>query len=342
MRDGKDTVTALPDDRHHLSYAQSIRRRMTKPKQSHFRVVCVLVLQDGSRIVGLNDEPTPNIGGSICAERSALLRLTTEDTLRMLYDTSSTSCPTQRRIQCVYLVTDSDKPISPGMLCREFMYGHAACHADLRICVQSCNESSKPWITRLSELYPYPSLYARRSVDEQRALGQSLGEKLHHHSLLDTLAQMNKTVSLYRQELEHAISLARHATIHDDFDALHPIRYGAAAAVLDGSTVQYATACQRKILEYGSTLDAVTQLATQLFAAAKSQSTVEQPHVAKKVLFLVMSDQYGVLHPPFASGRSFLVEYGFGDALCVFHTQEGTECKAVPSDVLAPFVPNFR
>eukprot|EP00562_Extubocellulus_spinifer_P023064 CAMPEP_0178628630 /NCGR_PEP_ID=MMETSP0698-20121128/9524_1 /TAXON_ID=265572 /ORGANISM="Extubocellulus spinifer, Strain CCMP396" /LENGTH=187 /DNA_ID=CAMNT_0020267893 /DNA_START=149 /DNA_END=709 /DNA_ORIENTATION=+ len=119
-----------------LIAAHRYRLSLTPPKQSNFRVVALIFyeltsetdsescnettatttcksISTGSNkrryVVGTNDEPC-TISGSICAERAALLQL------RFL--------PNVTQITKVVIVTDSPQPISPGMLCREYMSSH--------------------------------------------------------------------------------------------------------------------------------------------------------------------------------------------------------------------------
>ena len=66
---------------------------------------------------------------------------------------------------------------------------------------------------------------------------------------------------LYLSKLDatrYLLHLAQKASQRDSRTALHPLRYGAAVLFSDGST---STAYQKKALEYGCSLDAVTQLA---------------------------------------------------------------------------------
>ena len=90
-----------------LTAANDVRLRMDRPLLSKFRVAAAVEYEDalGARAlkVGFNTEPC-SVGGSICAERSALSDL--EDA---------------RKILGVYIVSDSRAPITPGMLCREYM-----------------------------------------------------------------------------------------------------------------------------------------------------------------------------------------------------------------------------
>ena len=85
------------------------------PNQSSFRVVAVVFfsrMQGGVRrqerfhVVGSNDEPN-SIVGSICAERAALMQLS------FVLDIEE--------VNKVIIVTDNIDPVSPGMMCREFM-----------------------------------------------------------------------------------------------------------------------------------------------------------------------------------------------------------------------------
>ena len=62
------------NDDHYLKRAHALRRSLTKPAQSRFRVVAILLLDNGDVICGANDEAPPTISGSICAERAALLQ----------------------------------------------------------------------------------------------------------------------------------------------------------------------------------------------------------------------------------------------------------------------------
>ena len=39
--------------------------------------------------------------------------------------------------------------------------------------------------------------------------------------------------------------------------------------------------------------------------------------------FVLLVDQFGNLHAPFAQARTFLTEQGFGDTKLVFHVEDG-------------------
>ena len=103
----------------------------SSPSQSNFRVLALLFYEElkdsdgtsishlppwikqqvGNRtfIVGTNDEPG-YMGGAICAERAAMVQLRFVPAFRLTKVVIATDCETV--------------PISPGMLCREFLAGH--------------------------------------------------------------------------------------------------------------------------------------------------------------------------------------------------------------------------
>jgi cytidine deaminase len=313
------------DDVVYLEQAHEMRLSLQKPQHSDFRVVALLLMDDGSIIEGANDEPSPTLAGSICAERGAFLRLRVQESLK----------GTKRQVKTVYIVSDAVKPIPPGTLCREYMYGHSACSPETRVVLQSAlqKEHPWPWILTLRELYPYPSIYMGLNVKGQLQLGHLYAnEHVQDDASLELSGLSQKNI-----EVDRLVQAAQKATEFDDRDVLHAMRYGAAAAILlEDDTIEIVTASQRKAVEYGASLDAVTQLVPQLF---KPDGTRQQ------VLAITLVDQFGVAHAPFAAARGFLVEHGFGDCVCILIARgENGKLyrKAVPANDLAPFVPHFK
>eukprot|EP00429_Kryptoperidinium_foliaceum_P008482 CAMPEP_0176017490 /NCGR_PEP_ID=MMETSP0120_2-20121206/8389_1 /TAXON_ID=160619 /ORGANISM="Kryptoperidinium foliaceum, Strain CCMP 1326" /LENGTH=388 /DNA_ID=CAMNT_0017350511 /DNA_START=135 /DNA_END=1305 /DNA_ORIENTATION=- len=311
----------------------------SKPRQSSFRVLALIFYDipkddystndtpkgqpilppwiaqttaDGQRnfVVGTNDEPG-FMGGAICAERAALVQF------RFLPSYTVTK---------IVISTDSVDPITPGLLCREFLAGHPTvpwdvpvitggsscmeCHkkdADLfaeqdkdRV-VDACSTFSAPCAegrpehslralkTSIRELYPYPSPYTRLT---SKALGEQYSARATAD--FDTLEEADS-----KRLLELAILEAK-SNISD----LHPIQFGAAAIFEDGTIV---TTRQASALEYGCTLDAVSQLA---------------PHFEEQdsaPVLLVQADQFGIAHAPFADARAFLTEHDFENCQIVVH-----------------------
>ena len=101
----------------------------------------------------------------------------------------------------------------------------------------------------------------------------------------------------------------------------------------DGSISQ---ASQKTAIEYGCTLDAVTQLAPLI------EQTVNH-HRADNIqpTLLIQSDQYGVTHPPFALARAFLTEHGYNNCNVMFHNQDCSSWIQVKARDLVPFAPKM-
>ncbi|KAL7542979.1 hypothetical protein ACHAXR_012437 [Thalassiosira sp. AJA248-18] len=98
----------------------------------------------------------------------------------------------------------------------------------------------------------------------------------------------------------------------------HPIRYGAAVLFSDGTV---AIASQKVALEYGCTLDAVGQLASSIDRKAIQ---IEEDSPPCRPILLVQCDQFGIAHAPFAPGRAFLTERGYGDCKVLIHQKRQT------------------
>ena len=364
-------------------------------------------------VVGTNDEPC-TISGSICAERAALLQL------RFV--------PNVTQITKVVIVTDSPQPISPGMLCREYMSSHdrididtmdivlgsSVCgncgldvsadgDANAKLEGSCCAGSSEQRHhdfrrirTTLAELYPHPSPYVRLSAKEAEEVGSSYAAKTYYSSQaddesLDTILStarylreagsneeldrdlhcgryldgkedlssktpetksgkvmlllddsdgtpQRKVCNLSRKDAaKYLLRLARDISEKDSRSTLHPLRYGAAVLYSDGTT---SVAYQKKALEYGCSLDAVGQLAHDI---------EEKGREGRRPVMLVQADQFGIIHAPFAPGRAFLSEHGYGDCEVAIHSNtsdsfkggEPAEILVVKASDLAPATPDM-
>lgn len=301
------------DSRQHnadLNLAHRYRLSLTSaPIQSNFRVVALVFFDanesssapiascfdDSGRryLVGTNDEPC-NMTGSICAERAALVQL------RWI--------PTAKVTKLV-IVTDATHAVTPGVLCREFMaskpyissntpivLGGTVCHqcqteiTDSNITVDCHGESHNflETVTNIATLYPHQSIYTGLTMEQCIALGSKW-----------TAACIESEDTLRK--------LARTTADKDQRKDLHPISYGAAVYFRDKT---YASSLQKKALEFGGTLDAVSQLAPILEAKRSNGIGIQ---------CIVMCDQFGIAHPPFAGARAYLVEHGFGNANVLVH-----------------------
>mgnify|MGYP005850318313 CR=1 FL=1 len=312
-------------DEFYLRKAHEFRLSLDPPQQSHFRVTCILLLENANMVFGTNDEPSPSIANSICAERCALLR----------YRTMLKTSP----VKTIYIVTDADKPVPPGMLCREYMYGHPATRPTTRVVMQSNDLESEPFVLTLEELHPYPSIYTGMPPEEQTKFGTK------HQVKVQAEVDKLEIIELTEKHVLQLIKAARSACQLDTRDTVHAMRYGAAAALQSHDAhIQFISAPQVKGLEYGCTQDAVCQLASDLLAPANN---------SLKVVAVVQVDQFGIPHGLFAHARSFMIEHGFGDCRVILtvrrkpgdeHYEEGVlEVQSVLAKDLTPhLLPELR
>lgn len=286
------------DDKVLVDYCNYKRINLpSSPSQSNFRVYCLLLVElaDGSIkiIEGTNGEQG-YIGGAICAERSALLQLRFWEN------------PT---VMKVVVTTDSDRALSPGALCREYLL--SSMNSSIPVIMANFNGSILSSAT-LSDLYPYPYLYRYWHRNQVADNAESYC-KIIKHSPRDSPNE------IIRKLFEEAMKCIK----NDSNDILHPIRFAAAVSLPNGII---ETAWQYKGLEYGCTLDPVSQLLHRM-----EMSNISQLHDPS---FLLMIDQYGVCHAPFAQARALLTEYGFGFVKCVVHDEDGKLLTLEMADLL--------
>lgn len=290
----------------------------TLPTQSSFRVIAIVYYEgniatssvsdlpfpvasnqhhDGRHyVVGTNDEPGGFIGGSICAERAALVQL------RFLPLVT---------VSKIVIVSDHESPISPGLLCREFMAGHSAVPWDVDIVLAGSGRRGDEWTctkTTLRRLFPQPSPYARLTASQANAFGKSFAAETKE-------LKISAKITLPESSVRQLMAAAKKASQKDTRMGLHPIQLGAAVMFEDDSIV---SSHQKKALEYGATLDAVSQLIPFI------ERSTSRP------VALVQMDSFGVVHAPFASARAFLSEHGFGD--CRVLVQEHLQDESLNKD----------
>lgn len=305
-------------DDYYLHKAHQFRLQLAHPQQSNFRMCAILLLENANMVYGTNDEPSPNISMSLCAERCAFLR----------YRAQLKNSP----IKTIYIVTDAEKPVPPGTLCREYMYSHPATLPTTRVVAQSKDPESEPSVWTLGELHPYASIYIGMSPQQQMDFGTK------HQLKVQTEIEKLELLELTEEHVLQLVRAARSACQLDTKDSVHSIRYGAAAALQSHDAhVHFIQASQVKALEYGCTQDAVCQLASHLLAPSNHNL---------KVVAVVQVDQFGIPHGPFAQARSFLAEHGFGDVHVILSTMDPVDghisVKTVAAKTLAPYVPEFR
>jgi len=256
----------------HVDDCVARKNRLNPPLHSLFRVCAsVLYRLDGEihKEVGANWE-TCNMSQAICAERCALtaLRVKVEDL---------------SRIEMIGIIICSDAPtfITPGPLCREYMSEYPSIKLDTPILLVDGNKDTE--VHTLDKLWPHPCRY-RGGVTT--AVPDDSLEKVTpeykqffdvvntaHSAAINGIEMMTKREKLW-----------------------YKICYAAAVRFEDGS-IRSCVADQA--LEYGCSLDAVQQV--YVLMKEMQASGVMATH-------LVMCDQYGRLHAPFATARALLSE----------------------------------
>jgi len=367
-------VFEMSDDTHlflqnndDVDLAHKYRISLKKPRQSSFRVVALMFLCENDQqssddesnsflkqnaasplqflgrkyVVGVNDEPC-HISGSICAERSAMVQL------RLMPDII--------KVSKIVIVTDAPHEITPGLLCREFMSSSPLVPSDVRIVLggSSCKKCGLQYqihrnagsecehnfiykIVSLLDLYPYPSPYIHMTALQAFDFGKSFLANNRHMmipEITDVKHKFSKSVLFYWDEL---LAKSQKSSNFDTRDELHPIRYGAAVLYSDGSI---DVAHEKKGLEYGCTLDAVEQLAPLVHARCTVPNGELEQLLVRPIL-LVQTDQFGIAHAPYARGRAFFAEHGYGDCLVLVHNHNCDRLLAVTVDELVPGVPKM-
>ncbi len=317
------------------------------PSQSEFRVYAILVLisEDGtlSLVEGANTE-SGYIGGSICAERSALAKL------RFIQNP---------KIKLIGVVTDSDFPVSPGALCREYLTSHAGLDTPVVMANASGDKISH---CLLGELWIHPYLYRTIRRKELIPFAQAFASKMP--TVNDLAISFPQAVEVY--------TAARKVRKNIKNADIHPIVLTAAVLYSNG-TIE--TSYQLNGIEYGCTSDAVTQLLHQMekyrycvscgspsgYASASGSgvsggegesdntqsdgetmsSIVSVSDVADsaggvvKPVLIVMVDQFGIAHAPFAQARSLLSEHDYGEVKVLVHDeQSGAFCLPTVDEII--------
>ena len=279
------------------------RAVLPPPMASNFRVLCLMLLttkdDEPACVFGMNFEPA-NIGGSICAERSAIGQL-------HLYNDPI--------IVKIFIVTDAEQPISPGTLCREFLTSR--CSEDTPLVLADCTGRLLTECT-VGYLFPHPFLYRKIGRNDIEACAR---QHLQDRECKDIQALIQGSYGINASKLyEQALN----ATKKDVLINLHPLRLGAGVLYADGSI---EVAWQMKALEYGSTLDPVCQLITHLERNKDEGSKKSDPDV------LIMVDQFGIIHAPFGQARAILSEHGYGHIKVIVMQSDGvpqtTTCSAL-------------
>ena len=108
---------------------------------------------------------------------------------------------------------------------------------------------------------------------------------------------------------------------------MHPINF-AAAVRWQG---QVEVGGWLPALEYGGTLCPVQMLLREF-----EKRRLQHGDEGEGECTLVMVDNLGVAHAPFASARALLGEYGYGRTRVLYHSEEGKECSALLQELTPP------
>lgn len=333
------TADLTSEDEEYLAILEHHRdHKMKLPLLSNFRVLALFAYEDleGDHkfVIGANCE-CANIGGALCAERSAICQL------QLL---------PVKLVRKVYIVSDADVCLTPGTLCREFLSSSALFTRQTPFIMRA--SKCKPCTTTLEELYPFPSIYDRVTKNEILAFAQSFCDNAVKASTepvsVDDTTEYPAFVKLQLQSMsavEQAVYLAAfHATVHDKRDDLFPLRYAAATLFSDGDI---KVTWQHKTLEYGSSLDALSKLIpfidekqlgagyVHFDAQAGKLVDASSERPSAQPVFVVQVDQFGILHAPFARVRAFFYEYNFQELVVLVHDQDGTLNRVAMGNLIA-------
>ena len=232
------------------------------------------------------------LGGSICAERSALTQLR-----QIPYG----------RVLAVYLVSQLATPLAPGMMCREMLLQFLS--LDSRIVMAARQPDSGSRVVKamtMGQLYPHPPLHLHVSSPHLVAYSQHLASERPDPVLSSLpLAIKHQIVRLLSYDRFKSPSLTSESSHY-------PLRFSASVFVLSADdNCTSSVSCESSYLdEWSHSQDPLTASLPLLPAL---------PAHTPSALLFVQHDQYGVLHAPFASARAHLTQRGYGDAWCVFH-----------------------
>lgn len=210
----------------------------------------------------------------------------------------------------------------------------------------------------LSDLWPFPFLYRLKTRSELPSHFRSWAQEKKISESTAHLKDSNDIVAF--------ATLQQHATAcleMERFEEIHPLNLAAAVLFSDG-TVE--SAWQLKALEFGCSLDPVSQLLAHIErrrAVVRSvycsacysikpplpspplaayEDTTPPPVAAAAAADIVtptailMMDQVGVCHAPFAQGRSLLAEHGYGSTRVFVHDSDGVLHVVRAADLLPP------
>lgn len=322
----------INDDVYLIQLANKCRLNLSSsPKQSNFRVYALLIIKTISSetaiiIHGTNSE-ADYIGSSICAERSAIVKLRYFDNPKVLK---------------VVVVTDLMMAVSPGMLCREYLM--SVCDDESRIIMAGANAQVNDDIVTcyMKDLFPHPYLY--RTCDRSNIIDYAKNFALKHNiSSNSALKYISDDINFNTDHLQKLYQVAIQHTKYDDTDSIHPLRL-ACACLYDDNSIEVTW--MLKGLEYGCTIDAVSQMVSRMIQQRLcgdckiniSNDDTNNDNIFKMIknpIMLVNCDQFGIIHAPHAASRALLTEHGFNNLNIMIHNDNGM-IQIVSAESLVP------
>jgi hypothetical protein len=317
---------------------------------------------------GMNMESC-HIGGSICAERSALAQLN----LRF----RSKHEHTRPVVTHLYIVSDSKAILSPGLSCRELLLEFVGLDVPV-VCASRVlasdaaaeGDSKRAQSSSLSSSSSSSSSCSSVQTEYNNVfLTTTLRELYPHvpHYLGVRVADIPKRVAAikpaavpeshaFHRLYARALARARQEASEREATALYDVHYAAAVqvdiqgGVADGEAPHTHTSeqwsvvtVQQQTLEFMFTLDPVSIAVPQVLAWLQAHT---HTHKSATVRF-VLTDQHGLLHAPGSSARAHLTEHlvshmGVREASFLMHDElQAYAVREVNMDHLVPETPTI-
>lgn len=274
-------------------------RRLTPPRHSEFRVLCLVAQRVEGRLFaefGSNSEVV-SLAGGMCAERCVVGKLLLSSGGRTLVV----------GIERIVIVSDAPHCVLPGCQCREILVEHVPTGVPYVCAWQPAGGGRLELRTLTMEaLYPHPSVYRWVPRREVSGFAERLSRRCEKPASEDAKRLLEATLAAARG-LESTV---------------HPVHYAAGALFASGEVRTCAAAL---IVEFPCCIDPVARLSTWIEEHARRQDPPE---------LLLVCDQWGVLHAPFAIGRSYLLEHGCGGVATLVHDGGSGKVLELPCEEL--------
>lgn len=202
-------------------------------------------------------------------------------------------------VEKLVLVTDAPHCVLPGYQCREILREHVD-PSVLVVCAWRSEEDGhlkkiQSLTVSIEELHPYPSPYLHMASKEVSELAEQFARRC---------APVPRQPADWHRLYEATRAIAR---AHPASSSRAGVHYAAGAMFFSGDirTCEAAPA-----QEPSCSLEAISRLSAWLEEHSRQDDLPQ---------LILISDQWGVLHAPFAVGRGYLIEHGYGDVSILLH-----------------------